>query len=171
MRPLTALLSVATLALGLSACGKSQEQASEALAEQALEASTGADVDVETEDGVHRVTARTEQGELVHSSGENVPLPDGFPTDITLPASYQVMSVMTMGPATSVVLRSPEPASEIFSQMRRGQSGAGWKETLSMQGADGSMLGFEKDGRSLLVNLRDDLDGQSVVSLSLQAAN
>jgi hypothetical protein len=40
-----------------------------------------------------------------------------------------------------------------------------------MQGADGSMLGFEKDGRSLLVNLRDDLDGQSVVSLSLQAAN
>lgn len=165
------LLSVALVALLLSACGKSQEQASEALAEQALEASTGADVDIEDEDGVHRVTARTEQGELVHSSGENVPLPDDFPDDVTLPGDYQVMSVMTMGPATSVVLRSPEPASEIFSQMRSGQSAAGWKETMSMQGADGSMLGFEKDGRSLLVNLRDDLDGQSVVSLSLQGAN
>ena len=159
------------LALGLSACGNSEEAASEALAEQALEASTGADVDIEEEDGVHRVTARTEQGELVHSSGENVPLPDGFPSDITLPADHQVMSVMTMGPATSVVLRSPEPASEIFSQLRRDQAAAGWKETMSMQGADGSMLGFEKDGRSLLVNLRDDLDGQSVVSLSLQSAN
>jgi hypothetical protein len=159
------------LALGLSACGNSEEAASEALAEQALEASTGADVDIEEEDGVHRVTARTEQGELVHSTGENVPLPDGFPSDITLPADHQVMSVMTMGPATSVVLRSPEPASEIFSQLRRDQAAAGWKETMSMQGADGSMLGFEKDGRSLLVNLRDDLDGQSVVSLSLQTAN
>jgi hypothetical protein len=159
------------LALGLSACGNSEEAASEALAEQALEASTGADVDIEEEDGVHRVTARTEQGELVHSTGEDVPLPDGFPSDITLPADHQVMSVMTMGPATSVVLRSPEPASEIFSQLRRDQAAAGWKETMSMQGADGSMLGFEKDGRSLLVNLRDDLDGQSVVSLSLQSAN
>jgi hypothetical protein len=171
MRTPRTLLSLALLTLLVSACGNSEEAASEALAEQALEASTGADVDIENEDGVHRVTARTEQGELVHSSGENVPLPDDFPGDVTLPASYQVVSVMTMGPATSVVLRSPEPASEIFSQIRGGQSGAGWKETMSMQGADGSMLGFEKDGRSLLVNLRDDLDGQSVVSLSLQAAN
>lgn len=166
-----ALLPVALLALLLSACGKSQDDASETLAEQALEASTGAEIDIEDEDGVHRVTARTDEGELVHSSGENVPLPAGFPTDVTLPADHQVMSVMTMGPATSVVLRSPEPASEIFSRMRRAQASAGWKETLSMQGADGSMLGFEKDGRSLLVNLRDDLDGQSVVSLSLQSAD
>lgn len=165
------LLSVALLALLLSACGKSEEAASEALAEQALEASTGADIDIENKDGVHRVTASTEQGELVHSSGENVPLPPGFPSDIHLPAGHQVMSVMTMGPATSVVMRSPEPAAEIFSGMRREQLADGWKETMSMQGADGSMLGFEKDGRSLLVNLRDDLDGQSVVSLSLQSAD
>ncbi len=170
MRP-NPLLCAAILALGLSACGNSQEAASEALAEQALEATTGAEIDVENEDGVHRVTARTEQGELVHSSGENVPLPDGFPTDITLPADYQVMSVMTMGPATSIVMRSPEPAAEIFSQLRDGQAGSGWKETMSMQGAEGSMLGFEKDGRTALFNLRDDLDGKSVVSLSLQSGN
>ena len=171
MRPILVLLSVATLALGLSACGKSQEQASETLAEKALEASTGADVDIENEDGVQRVTARTEQGELVHSTGENVPLPAGFPTDVTLPADYKVVSVMTMGPATSVVLQSAEPASEIFTQLREGQADDGWKESMSMQGADGSMLGFEKDGRTVLFNLRDDIDGQSVVSISLQAAN
>ena len=39
------LLSVALLALLVSACGNSEEAASEALAEQALEASTGAEVD------------------------------------------------------------------------------------------------------------------------------
>ena len=36
---------------------------------------------------------------------------------------------------------------------RAGQATQGWKETLSMQGSDGSMLGFEKGDRSLLVNL------------------
>lgn len=165
------LLPLALAALLLGACGKSSEQTAEALAEQALEASTGADVDIRDEDGVHRVTARTASGELVHSTGEDVPLPAGFPDDVLLPEDHQVVSVMTMGPATSVVLRSPEPAAEIFSRMRSAQAASGWKETLSMQGAEGSMLGFEKDGRSLLVNLRDDLDGRSVVSLSLQAAN
>ena len=53
------------------------------------------------------------------------------------------------------MLRSPEPASEIYSQLRRSQVEGGWKETMSMQGAEGSMLGFEKNGRNLLVNLRE----------------
>ena len=171
MFPARIALPAVLAALMLSACGKSQEQTAEALAEQALEASTGAEIDIEAQDGVHRVTARTDEGELVHSTGEDVPLPPGFPGDITLPADYRVVSVMTMGPAMSVVMRSPEPAAEVFSELRRGQAASGWKETLSMQGAEGSMLGFEKDGRSLLVNLRDDLDGKTVVSLSLQSAN
>ncbi|HEU0153129.1 MAG TPA: hypothetical protein VFQ84_07275 [Arenimonas sp.] len=171
MFPIRTLSLLALLAALSTGCGRSQDQAAEALAEEALEASTGAEIDIENKDGVNRVTARTEQGELVHSSGENVPLPANFPADVRLPADYAVMSVMTMGPATSVVMRSPEPMSELFTGMRRDQAAGGWKETMSMQGADGSMLGFEKDGRSLLVNLRDDLDGQTVVSLSLQAAD
>ena len=50
-----------------------------------------------------------------------------------------------------------------------GQADQGWKETMSMQGAEGAALGFEKGKRGVLVNLRPDIEGQTIVSLSLQA--
>lgn len=165
------LIAALALALALSACGKSEEKAAETLAEKALEANSGQDVDVDIDDDgdSQTVTIQTEEGTLKQSSGENVALPADFPTDIALPASYKVMSVMTMGPVTSVVMEVPETPSDLFASFKSGQASQGWKETLSMQGADGSMLGFEKEDRSLLVNLGRSEEGGAVVSLSLQS--
>ncbi len=157
------------LALVLSACGKSEEKAAETLAEQALEANSGQDVDVDIGDDGQTVTIQTEQGTLKQSSGENVALPADFPADIALPDGYKVMSVMTMGPVTSVVMEVPDPPADVFTDFKSGQSGHGWKETLSMQGTDGSMLGFEKGDRSLLLNLGNREEGGTMVSLSLQS--
>ena len=67
-----------------------------------------------------------------------------------------------MGPVTSVVMDVPESPSDLFASFKSGQAGQGWKETLSMQGGDGSMLGFEKDDRSLLVNLGRSEDGGTI---------
>lgn len=169
MTPSRALLAVAVSAVLLAACGKAQESASEALAEQALEAQTGAEVDIETEDGASTVTMETAEGKLEHSAGENLPLPDDFPDDVVLPDDYTVVSVMKMGPSRSVVLRSRETMATLYDQYRTGQADQGWKETMSMQGAEGAALGFEKDKRGMLVNLRPDIEGQTIVSLSLQA--
>lgn len=163
------LLAVTVAAVLLAACGKAQESASEALAEQALEAQTGAEVELDTEDGVSTVTMKTEEGQLQHSVGENVPLPEDFPKDVVLPDDYTVVSVMKMGPTQSVVLRSRETLSVLYDQYKTGQADQGWKETMSMQGAEGAALGFEKDRRGMLVNLRPDIEGQTMVSLSLQA--
>lgn len=163
------MIAALALALVLSACGKSEEKAAETLAEKALEANAGQDVDVDIEDDGQTVTIQTEQGTLKQTSGDNVALPENFPTDITLPADYKVMSVMTMGPVTSVVMEVPEAPSSVFADFKSGQAAQGWKETLSMQGADGSMLGFEKGDRSLLVNLGKSEAGGTMLSLSLQS--
>ncbi len=163
------LIAALALALVLSACGKSEEKAAETLAEQALEANAGQDVDVDIEDDGQTVTIETEQGTLKQTSGDNVALPEDFPTDVTLPADYKLMSVMTMGPVTSVVMEVPQSPSEVFDAFKSGQAGQGWKQTLSMQGADGSMLGFEKEDRSLLVNLGSSESGGTMLSLSLQS--
>ncbi len=167
-RPLLAALALA-LTLALGACGKAQDKAAEALAEKALEASTGQKVDIDVGENGQTMTVQTEQGTLTHSSGENVPMPADFPADVVLPDDYAVMSVMTMGPASSVVMRSRDSIAGLYAHFQQGQAGEGWKETLSMQGADGSMLGFEKDGRSLLVNLGHDDEGGTTISLSLQS--
>jgi hypothetical protein len=169
MTPSRKLLAVAVFAVLLAACGKAQESASEALAEQALEAQTGAEVDLDTEDGVSTLTMETDEGQLQHSVGENVPLPEDFPKDVVLPDDYTVVSVMKMGPSQSVVLRSRETMATLYDQYKAGQTGNGWKETMSMQGPEGAALGFEKDKRGMLVNLRPDIEGQTMVSLSLQA--
>jgi hypothetical protein len=169
MTPSRTLLAVAVFAVLLAACGKAQESASEALAEQALEAQTGAEVELDTEDGVSTVTMQTEEGQLQHSVGENVPLPENFPRDVVLPDDYTVVSVMKMGPTQSVVLRSRETMATLYDHYKTGQTDRGWKETMSMQGAEGASLGFEKGKRGVLVNLRPDIEGQTVVSLSLQA--
>jgi hypothetical protein len=169
MTPSRTLLAAALFAIVLAACGKAQESASEALAEQALEAQTGAEVDLDTDDGVSTLTMETDEGQLQHSVGENVPLPEDFPKDVVLPADYTVGSVMKMGPSQSVVLRSRETMATLYDQYKAGQAGNGWKETMSMQGPEGAALGFEKDRRGMLVNLRPDIEGQTMVSLSLQA--
>jgi hypothetical protein len=143
MTPSRTLLAVAVFAVLLAACGKAQESASEALAEQALEAQTGAEVDLDTEDGVSTVTMKTDE--------------------------YTVVSVMKMGPTQSVVLRSPETMATLYIHYKDGQADHGWRETMSMQGPEGGSMGFEKDKRGVLVNLRPDIEGQTIVSLSLQA--
>lgn len=165
------LIAALALALVLSACGKSEEKAAETLAEQALEANAGQDVDVDIEDDGQTVTIETEQGTLKQTSGDNVALPEDFPTDVTLPADYKLMSVMTMGPVTSVVMEVPQSPSDLFAAFKSTQADQGWKETLSMQGTDGSMLGFEKGDRSMLVNLGNSESGGTMVSLSLQSKN
>ena len=165
----TPMLAALALALALSACGKAQDKAAETLAEQALEASSGQDVDIQSDADGQTVTLTTDQGTIRQSTGDNLTLPDGFPTDVLLPDDYKVMSVMTMGEVTSLVLQTPEAPSGLFKHFKDGQAGEGWKETMSMQGADASMLGFEKENRSLLVNLSNSVEGGTTVSLSLQS--
>ena len=162
------LIAALALSLVLSACGQSEEKAAETLAEKALEANTGQDVDVDIDEDGQTVTIQTDQGTIKQSSGDNVALPDDFPSDVALPDDYKLMSVMTMGQVTSVVMQSPGTLSDLFKHFKTGQADQGWKETLSMQGSDGSMLGFEKGDRSLLVNLGKSEAGGTMLSLSLQ---
>lgn len=161
-------LLAAALALALlGACGKAQEAASEAMAEKAIEASTGQKVDIASKDGQQTVTMETGKGTLTASSGENVALPAGFPKDVQLPADATLVSAMSMGPAMTVTLRSKQALAANFEAFRQAQADAGWKETMSMQSGDGGVLGFEKDGRAVMAHMAAD-DGGSTVSVTVR---
>jgi hypothetical protein len=163
------LLVAVGLSAALCACGRNQESAAEALAGQALEAQDEAARTAVRPDDSHPLEKRGDDGRLQHATGEDVPLPADFPADVVLPGDYIVVSVMRMGPSQSLVLRSPEPVTALVEHYKSGQSRHGWRETMSMLGPEGAALGFEKDGRGMLVNLRPDLEGKTTVSLSLQA--
>src|SRR5688572_30287296 len=99
---------------------------------------------------------------------EDVPLPADFPADLVLPEAYAVVSVMTMGPSRSVVLRSDEPMPALYERFRAAQAARGWRETVSMLGPEGAMVGLSKGRRGVVANFRPDAGGRTLVSLSLQ---
>jgi hypothetical protein len=152
----------------LAGCGNGAEEAAQALAEQARQ-SEGREVPGgQAQAGRQEIRFQTEDGTLLHVQGGDVALPEDFPEDIALPEHYTLVSVMTMGANQSLVMQSDQGMPSVFEHFQSRQAGHGWTETLSMQGTGGWMLGFEKDRRGLLVNLSSDVDGKTVVSLSVQ---
>ena len=107
-------------------------------------------------------------GEIVRDTGIDLQLPADFPDDILLPDEYAVVSVTTMGPSRSVVLRSDESMATLYERFRAAQAERGWDETVSVLGVEGAMLGFRKDARGVVANFRPDMEGRTLVSLSLQ---
>jgi len=153
----------------LAGCGSGAEKAAEALAEQARQAADAGTATGPAQAGRQQIRFRTDEGTLLHVQGAHVALPDDFPADIGLPEGYTLVSVMTMGATQSLVMQSEQGLPSLFEHFQTGQASRGWTETLSMQGTGGWMLGFEKEKRDLLVNLSSDVDGRTVVSLSVQA--
>ena len=151
----TALLAVLACAVALLAACSRAPDATEVLAEAARGAADTAG-------------AGSGAGEIRRATGVEVRLPDDVPADILLPERYVVVSVTTMGPSRSVVLRSDEPMAPLYERFRAAQVDGGWEETVSMLGAEGAMLGFRKGARGVVANFRPDMEGRTLVSLSLQ---
>ena len=114
------LLVAAVLSAGLAACGRAGESTAETMAEQALRAQQEAGTaGTGEQDGQRRLDLDTSQGRIEHTVGDDVPMPDDFPRDVVLPQQYVVVSVMRLGPSRSLVLRSPEPVSELAGRLVR----------------------------------------------------
>lgn len=163
MSPVRNTLAAVTALVLIAGCGESADKAAQALAEQARQAAND-DAGPDNQE----IGLQTEYGLLPRAEGDDVALPDEFPEDIRLPDDYTLVSVMTMGPTLSLVMQSDRGVASLYEHFQSGQSGEGWTETLSVKGSGGWMLGFEKDRRGLLVNLSSDVDGKTVVSLSVR---
>lgn len=82
------------LALALGGCGEVAEKASEEAIERAVESDGSADVDVDSDDG----SVKVETDEGTTSYGEDLDLPDAFPSDVPLPESdFSIVSSSTQG--------------------------------------------------------------------------
>ena len=156
------LLLLGVAVLTVAACGKSP---GERLAEKALSAATGQEVEV-SKDGAE-VTFKTDKGEMKIAGGDDATLPNDFPKDVYLPSGYKVESSMQMPGALVVSLAAPGQVSSLFADASKQMQAEGWKQTLAMQqSGETQMLAFEKENRSAMVSF--DADGDEAVKVSLQ---
>lgn len=168
-RNLATLLALLAPALLASACGRDGNGGTDALVEQAIEASSEPASRTGGNGGIADVvTIETEEGLYTATSGEDLPLPDQFPGDVALPVDARVLTSMTLGPALSVSLRSPRSLPLVFDEFRAAQRAAGWREAEAIEGSAVQALGFTKDGRHLEANFVAEPTGGTTLAISLR---
>ena len=159
-----------SLALGLVLVAGACQKVGQTAADVAIERATGVQV---ARDG-DQVTLRSADGELAIRSGESVALPQDFPSDIYLPADYQVNSVMDLQGVSMVSLRAPGQVSTLSAAAREAMQAQGWTQSMSaQQSADTALLAFEKgedqSRRSATLSFnRNNGDEHVIVGLQLQ---
>lgn len=118
----------------------------------------------------HDATRPTRERPLI-ARGEALSLPDDFPDDIYLPASYRIDSLMDRGALRVVSLQAPGQVSALFDAARASMDGRGWKQTLAMRDArEGALLNYEKGNRAAVLSFSDDPDAGAVrVNLQLHS--
>ncbi|MFM1920409.1 MAG: hypothetical protein RLZZ303_2043 [Candidatus Hydrogenedentota bacterium] len=163
------LCAVATLIPAMG-CGKAAEVTQEKMIEASL-AGEGVDanVDISADGGAMNLSATTEDGKVSFSAGENVSLPEGFPTDIPIPQGWKVNLVNTEAQSElfNVVATVPKPFAEVSEFFKKEVAAKGWQE-VSTTNVPGMMLAAEysKDGRTLNVVVNASDGPESTVSLS-----
>jgi hypothetical protein len=164
MRTLPLIAIAATVALALTACGKS---AGERAAEAAIEASTGQKANVDAKNGA--VTIKTDKGEMKMTSGDSAALPASFPKDVYLPEHYAVKSAMEMPNAMVLEIEAPGAVAALAADASKRMQAQGWKQQMAMaQTGQSQVLVYEKEKRSATLSFNDN--GGKGVTLGVQVA-
>jgi hypothetical protein len=164
-----ALFSLAlALMISLSAClspaDKVSEKVGESMAERAIENATGgaADVDVDNEN----VTIKTDEGSF--EAGENVKLPDDFPSDVYVyDGKLQGVIRTNENKGFTLTIETVDTVATVKAVYEEKMREAGWETAGSMDFGTSASLGGEKDGRTLSVIIGEGDAGKSNVILTV----
>ena len=165
-------LTVFLAALLCSACGPDPDSASEALVDEALEANARQQAADEKQaaNGERTLTLETEGGLYSATSGDDLPLPDGFPGDVPLPRDASITSATRLGETISLGAHSPRSLARVFDEFRRAQREAGWTEATVQADATVRVAGFDKAGLHLEANFVEETGGGTTLALTVGPA-
>lgn len=159
--------SISIAALFLASCGGSDSNEAREKQMEDTAARYGVDVDVTLdEDGETEQIVINQGGAQV---GQGLDLPSGFPDDIDLPESWNVMAASAPMPnGYSIQALSDSPASEIMDELRSRLTAEGWIETAAdTPTPQMSRISFEKDDRMANFNILENGETRAVQLLTM----
>jgi hypothetical protein len=169
--PARHLFCVGLAALLCVACGRDEDTASQALVDQALEANARQQAgDQNASVGEQTLTLETEAGIYSATSGDNLPLPEGFPDDIALPADARIITATDLGDTATLGLHSPRSLDLVFDEFRAAQRTAGWIESTLQDQAAVRIAGFDKAARHLEAEFVSEPGGGTTLAISVGPA-
>ncbi|MEQ9505949.1 MAG: hypothetical protein RLO80_06725 [Hyphomonas sp.] len=148
--------AAAVAAIALAACGAGDSGADKREADIEAYAKThgvDADVEVDASGEVSSVTIKQGGGTV----GNNLDLPDGFPADVKLPASWTIQSSSPVPPSGFMLTGMVEDTVEgVASAVRETLTAEGWNETAYDASTPVmTRIAFEKDTRMTNISVMD----------------
>lgn len=155
-------LGLALIVIGGVALGGCTKKSAESITESIIEQSTNDDVDVDI--GTNTVTINTNGGSF--QAGDNVSLPENFPTDIYVIDGDLKSSISTSDTGSfSITLQSDESFDDTKTAYQRELADAGWTVTGTYTYGTSMTLAAEKDDRDVTVSITE-ADGIVTVSIT-----
>ena len=142
-----AVMAVLVAAVALAGCGK---KTSESLAEKMVEhamAKEGVKGKVNISDG--KVTMETKDGTTAYAAGEGTKVPDTFPKDVQVYAGAKVLASVSVPNGQNLMLESGDSIEKIIAFYKGSMQG--WKEEMSMNQGESSMLIYKKEPRTVSI--------------------
>ena len=145
--------------LSLAACA-------ERAVEEAIEAETGGEVDVDADAGT--LTVRGEEGEEMTFAGDEggIELPDDFPSAIPIYPDAVPMQYADVGDAVNAGFTVDAPLNEVRDWYLEQLEDKGWNIEINMFTADGGMITAGLEGQSLSLMLGTD-DGETTIIVTM----
>ncbi|MCU0679487.1 MAG: hypothetical protein MUC28_03535 [Planctomycetes bacterium] len=154
------MLLAAGLALTLSACGSPSKQASERIAEKAIEDATGGQADVDINN--NEVNVETEEGSF--RAGEEVDLPADFPSDVYVYGGTIKAVITNNNPkGHTVSIETADEAAKVKTAYEEKMREGNWDITGTMDFGGTISLAGQKGDRNLSVMIGQNEETTTIV--------
>jgi len=154
------IVAAVVAVVAVTGCGK---KTSETLVEKIIEkqmAKDGVKGKVDLSDG--KMTIETPQGTATYSSGSGAKVPDNFPKDVQVYAGAKVMASVNTPQGQNLMLESGDSVAKIITFYKGKMSGEGWKEEMSMNQGESSVLVFKKEQRMASIVVARSGEGSQI---------
>lgn len=157
------VLALITLMYFFSPSERFAENMSEKYIEQAIERETGGTVDVDYNNS--NVTVETEEGSF--SSGNDVKLPEDFPSDVYVFGGKLLSVIKTNEDAVMISIETDKTPAEVKAAYEEKLKSDGWELTGTMDFGDSVSLIGKKGTRTISVVISTDGSGKTNIVLSV----
>lgn len=157
------VLVVFSLSFVFSPSEKMAGEMTERYIENAIEKEMGGAVDID----VDNISFKMETEEGTYESGDNVSLPDNFPSDVYV-YEGKILAVFETGDTSTMVsIETDAKPSDVKEMYIEKMKADGWEQTGTMDfGSDASLLG-EKGTRALSVIISGNETGGTNIALTV----
>jgi len=162
------VLMVATIFSGCTSKKTINEKVGEKIAENMIEAQTGAKVDIDSQG--EKVTINSDEGQVQYSAGGQVDLPENFPRELIMASDAKIiMASSSEGNSTVSFVTNEEPM-VMKEKYVSGLAGLGWKKETEVSISGATMINFTKENMNVVVNIGEnntkDQQGKSFVNIT-----